>query len=61
MPITPSSITDLSLDVMPELVLAYFALITVASLTALCARSKKRRSDALAVLRTLLLRNAGKG
>lgn len=49
--------TQLGLDVMPHLPLAYFALITAISLIAVCARSKERRGDALAVLRTLLLRN----
>lgn len=53
--------TQLGLAVMPHLALAYFVLITAISLIAVCARSKERRGDALAVLRTLLLRNKRKG
>ncbi|MFD6517892.1 hypothetical protein [Rhodococcus sp. NPDC060176] len=60
MPSMSGTLINLGTDVVPHLALTgYFALITVSTMTALCARTKTRRRHALEVLRTLLLRKQG--
>lgn len=52
---TLNSLPDVDLGVIRAMTVAYGILVAASALTAMCARTRERRRDALAVLRALLL------